>query len=526
MKSLIATGALRLATEGRLDLDAPVGRYLPDLAINNPWRDASPVTMRHLLDHTSGLEDARLWQMFSRRAKPDATLAKAFPDPHRLLRVRSRPGTRFSYSNMGYALAGMVVESVTGERYERYLDENLLRPLGMHDSTFEFTTQVGTRADRRLAWGHVDDGTRYAAQPIFLRPAGQFTTTASDLGRFAGFLMSDGRIDGVEFVAPELMRARGVPADTDAARNGLRAGYALGLGRRDRHDVVGYCHGGNIVGFMAMVCVYPDEGKAFAYSVNTDSETADYGRIAAVLANSLGLAPPAEPSTRDPARDARKWFGFYVPSPNRFAMFLYLDTLFGIKHLSARGSSIEFRSLQGRDRTLRPTGSYSFSADDRRTTSHVLLRGENGEYLISDGFGSFERVSGVYLGALWASLVAGIAGIIWFMGAGAALIVRERRHALTGTAMPAFLGSIGLFVPIPLFFAQPFMALGDMTPASLSLAAATLLLPLATLITVVRTFTDRESPGARKTHRFFGAAVLQWCAVLWAYNLLPFMLWS
>src|SRR3546814_6716128 len=62
------------------------------------------------------------------------------------LRIRSQPGSRLSYSNMGYTLLGLVIERVTGERYEQYLDDHFLGPLGMHQSTFRFVSQEGPRA--------------------------------------------------------------------------------------------------------------------------------------------------------------------------------------------------------------------------------------------------------------------------------------------------------------------------------------------------------------------------------------------
>src|SRR5690606_33140698 len=151
-KTLIATGLLQLVTAGQVDLDAPVVRYLPALHMPNRWQATDPVRVRQLLDHTAGLDDIRLWQMFSTRATPDTPLLDAFSRDPSLLVIRTPPGTRFSYSNMGYTVAGMVIEAVTGERYETWLDRELLHPLGMHDSTFGFTTQVGPDADPRLAW--------------------------------------------------------------------------------------------------------------------------------------------------------------------------------------------------------------------------------------------------------------------------------------------------------------------------------------------------------------------------------------
>jgi len=127
-KSLLATGVLRLATQGLIDLDAPASRYLPDVSFVSPWKGHSEVTVRHLLDHTSGLSDAYLWQVFSERPDPQTPLSAAFPDPKTQLRIRSQPGSRFSYSNMGYTLLGMIIESVADRRYEAYLGRIGVRP--------------------------------------------------------------------------------------------------------------------------------------------------------------------------------------------------------------------------------------------------------------------------------------------------------------------------------------------------------------------------------------------------------------
>lgn len=524
-KTVVATGVLRLVTQGRLDLDAPIREVLPDLDVSNPWEGEAEVTIRHLLDHTSGFEDARLWQMFSERPKADTPLIAAFPNPAKLLRVRTLPGARFSYSNMGYGLLGMIIEEATGERYERFLDADLLVPLGMRDSTFTWTTQEGPRADPRLAWGHLDDGTRYPAKPMYLRPAGQFTTTADDLGRLARFLMGDGTINGERFISEQLMRARGRPITTDTAERGLTAGYSLGLARRDRHDVVGYCHTGNIAGYVAALCVYPDEQKAFAYSVNTDSETADYGRISEALIRELDLDPPPIPVTTNAADDFDDWFGNYIPSPSRFHTFRYLDTLFGIIEVKRENHEIVLAALGGSTRVMRPTGPYLFTAADRRTTSHLFLTGADGEYLMTTGFSTLQKTDARYLLALWVSLGCGVAGLTWFLFAGTAVVVRHPRQAIRHPVAPAWMAVIGLFLPLPLFFQQSFMALGDPTPGSLLLAVATACLPLGMMVTIAMVVRAERRSTATLIHGLAATAVLQWCLILAIFGMLPLRLW-
>ena len=524
-KSLLATGVLRLATEGRIDLDAPASRYLYGLSCSNPWARLSEVTVRHLLDHTSGLNDAHMWQMFSERPGPDTPLIAAFPDPQTQLRIRSRPGSRFSYSNMGYTLLGMIIESVVEDRYEAYLDQHLLAPLGMLDSSFKFTIQEGENADPLLAWGHVDDGSRYVASPIFLRPAGQFTSTAADLARFAKFLMGDGVIAGRQFISEALMRSRGKPFGTEASHGGLEAGYSLGLGRRDRHDVVGYCHGGNIVGFVAMMCIFPDEDKAFAYSVNTDSETADYGRFNELFVRSLGIAEATPPTTASPPADISLWQGQYIPAPNRFQTFEYLDNVFGSIKISADGDYLTISSLQQPTRRLRPTGDHIFSADDRSTSSHVFLRGKAGEYLISDGFRTYKKVSEIYLAAHWISVLLGLGAILWLLLVGLMVLLRYRLKMIQHPVTPAFVAVSLFVVPIPFFMGQSFMALGDFTLASALLATVTLLLPLGMLLTIMRIRNRWKKSRLNLLHGLAAILVLQWCTVLMVAGLMPLRLW-
>ncbi len=525
-KTVLATGVLRLATEGRLQLDDPALNFLNGLFKAAPPPGFEDITVRHLLDHTSSLDDAQLWQMFSERAAPNAPLRAAFPAAGQQLQLRAVPGTRFSYSNVGYTLLGMIIESITGDRYEHYLDRQLLGPLAMTDSTFRFTTQAGEDADDRLAWGHVDDGSRYKAAPSFLRPAGQFTSTAADLGRFLQFLMGDGVIDRSVFIQQDMMRARGQPVGTEAADAGLIAGYALGLGRRDRHGVVAFCHGGNIVGFVAMACIFPERQKAFAYSVNTDSETANYGRLDALLIDALGVAPTPVPPTVSAPADAADWQGRYVLSPNRFQSFAYLDRMFGGIKVSVEDDQLLLTYLQRGPRALRPTGEGLYSADDRTTTSHVLTRGADGSYLLSDGFQTYERAPATHLALHWASLLLGMSGLIWIAGAGTVELARDRARFWRKPLAPAYLGLLTLLVPVPLFFTQSFMALGDMTTASLALAASTLLLPLGTLLTLVRALRVTSRIQLSALHAIAAALVLQWCAVLSVNGLLPFRLWA
>ncbi|MDY0976510.1 serine hydrolase domain-containing protein [Massilia sp. CFBP9012] len=518
-KTLLAVGVLRMVSEGRLSLDTPVATLLPHVAIDNPWEPGDPVRIRHLLDHTAGLDDAHLWHVFSMRAGARAPLAAAVPAGSPVLRVRQRPGSRTSYSNIGYTLLGMVIETITGQAYETYLDTALLAPLGMRDSSFAFVTQ---EREPRLAMGHLEDGVTQPASPTYVRPGGQFTTTAADMARLARFVMSDGRLGGKTFIDMDLLREMGESAGTEAAIAGLTVGYGLGLRTIDRHGVVAKCHGGSTVGFRAMLCLLPETRQAFFIAINADSETADYSRFDEVLFRSLQPAqsPPAPVLSPYPAAEA--WEGWYVLAPSRFESFRFLDIVFNALHVRKDGESLALASLQSAPVTLHHAGGGLFRAEGKRRASHALVVSAEGVRVISTGTQSYEQVSLAYLLAVWLSVAAGLLGL-------SCIVVKSLLKVATGRLSrrdPLWApcaGVLALLLPIPLFYQQSFLELGDLTLASGLLAAVTAALPAAMLIGL---WQSLRQPSIHRMETAATLAVLQFCLVLAWWGLLPLRLWG
>jgi CubicO group peptidase (beta-lactamase class C family) len=526
-KTVLSTGILRLVSEAKIDLDAPAKNYVSDLQLDNPWESSTPVTVRHLLDHTSGMEDAHFWQLFSERPTADVSLYNSLPDAP--IEIQFQPGKRYSYSNMGYTILGLVIEEVTKLSYEEYLDQNLLRPLGMTDSTFEYTTQSGPEAVDKLAWGHLDLLTPYAAPPMFLRPAGQFTTTAKDLGRLAIFLMGDGSLaDGTAFIGTQLLQERGRATSTDSFQYNLKASSGLGLARRDRHGVVGYCHTGSIIGFYAVFCIYPEERKAFAYSVNTDSETADYSKLTALLIKALKPAPAQMPVAEELPPNIDEWTGYYKISSVRFKLFEYIDTVFGLRQLSidADGAGLDLTSFQAKTRHLVYSGKNLYRSTDRTTNSHVFYEDSNGVKVISDGFNSYERVNATF--AFWhmGLLAFGLGGIACIFLVGVVTCAGGFKKIKENPVAPGFFGVVSLALPIPVFFTQSFMALGDLTLAGGLLAIVTGLFPLTMAWTLFKFYKNKTKAKLAWVVGCSATFTLAWWLDMAAFGQIPLMLWS
>jgi CubicO group peptidase (beta-lactamase class C family) len=524
-KTLIATGVLRLATEKKLDLNEPVEKYLLQLSFENPWKSSNPITIRHLLDHTSGLTDIRLWQIFSEKATADSPLEFAFKQNPKVLKIHTKPGSMFSYSNMGYTLLAMIIESVTKERYESYLDKNLLLPLGMTNSTFQFVSQVGNKADKNLAFGHLDNQVIYSALPMYLRPAGQLTTTSYDMAIFAKFLMSDGKINGKEFISQDFLFQMGQPQNTISKQKGLAVGYGLGTMTRDRHGYIGLAHSGNIVGYHAMFYWFPKLKKAFFISHNMDSETANYERFNEMFIKYLKLDNTISHLKTMEPKGLENWKGYYLPVFSKVEPFAYFDILSSYLKVAISDSSIIFAPFQKPEKILHQVSEKMLISDGKIEASHLVYKDEFDKVFITDGFSTYKKVSGYYLLGHWISFILGSIGLLFLLLSGIFQAIRSKRLIFSNPIFPSFLTILILLIPIPFFYFQSFAALGDKTFASILLFISTCFLPLGLMLSVIQYLKNGLSSLKNKFGFTATVLALQWVFMLFAWGLIPFRLW-
>ena len=518
-KTIMALGVLRLVSEGRLRLDEPVERILPSVKFDNPWASTDPITIRHLLDHTAGLEDARLWHIFSARTRPDDPLQQTLLKDRSILKARTRPGETFSYSNFGYSLLGMIVERVTRSRYEDYLDRNILAQLGMSGSTTSFTTQGESGRNPHLAYGHLDDGAAIVAMAFAVRPSAQLTTTAHDMALLAQFLMGDGTAKGVRIVTEDLFINMGSPRHA-AAKAGLVNGYALGLGHFDRAGQSGRCHGGDTVGFRAMLCIYPEQKKAFFRAINIDKEGANYRQFDEIFIASLQLPRlrlPAPALLNVPVKD---WAGRYVPLTTRVTIGRYPELLFEGFQFRVAEEAAKIVQDDGKLIRLNNAGHSLLRAEGKVTATHVLHENVAVGKLISTDMRTFRKAHWLERPSLWVGLIAGVSGLGYLMFVAPVLVWRRRQNCLKPIH---FLSSAGAVAGV-LLYLQPFQYLGDLTTGSVLIASVTAALPIALIwqgISGIRLERTGWLPEAIAC-----LCGLQWIGTLAAFELVPLILWK
>jgi CubicO group peptidase (beta-lactamase class C family) len=330
-KLVTATAVMQLVEAGDVDLDAPVADYLD---VEVPTTFDEPITLRHLLTHTAGFEE-RVAGLIGVEGDPvDLRAALSTDAPEQVY----RPGTVPAYSNYGNALAGYVVEHVSGERFEDYVAEHVLEPAGMSTATFEQPLPDALR-DRMSRGYATADSPASPFEVVGVAPAGALSASATDM---AGFMLAQlGEPTGEPLLDPEtldLMHAPALDADTLGT---LADGPRMTLGffdeSRNGHDIVG--HGGDTNVFHSHLQLYPQERTGIFVSFNSSGEgAADTVELRDQLMHGFAdryfpaddpAAAPVPTVDADTAREhAAQAAGSYTGSRNMHSTFLaVLDVL-------------------------------------------------------------------------------------------------------------------------------------------------------------------------------------------------------
>jgi CubicO group peptidase (beta-lactamase class C family) len=298
-KSFTALAILQLRDAGKLSLDDPASKYLPEMKnLHYPTTDAPEITIRHLLTHGAGLPEDNPWGD-RQLARTDAELQRLIPD----ISFANAPGIAFEYSNLGFALLGQIVQRVSGMEFQEYTTEKIFKPLGMNATVWEYEKAP----QEKLARGYDRSGGSFVNIPLEHHGAygamGGLITSIEDFARYAALHLSawpprDGEDDGPlkrsslrEMHHPWRFYALAADARrSDGSACAASQAYAYGLRwASDCDGIVSVGHAGGLPGFGSNWMMLPEYGIAVVSFTNlTYSTTTTINR--AVLDTLITLA--------------------------------------------------------------------------------------------------------------------------------------------------------------------------------------------------------------------------------------------
>jgi CubicO group peptidase (beta-lactamase class C family) len=385
-KTFNALAVMLLVEQGRLDLDAALVKLVPDAPLDNPWAEAYPVRVAHLLEHSSGLLDMTR-EEFDHN-EPFSSLEAAFAFRPRARVVQWPPGLHSVYSNANAGLVGLVIERASGQGYARFIRERLLRPMGMRSAGL--VDDAATR--RRLATGYDTDGeTPIPYWHMIFPPLGAINATPREMGALLEVFLRRGRLGAARLLEASSIERMERPATTLGARHGLTYGYGPGLRQSLHKGLRWYGHGGDGDGYLSYFGYNRQTDAGFFLTINAfkhDALRAMQTRVQEHLTR--GLAAPRPAASNIAPDTLGQLTGTYVAVTRRFDWQDPADLEQDRLQVVLEGGALYTHSATGR-RLLIPVGEQLFRREGQPLAT-IAIAAQDGELYLQGEFGNYRRV--------------------------------------------------------------------------------------------------------------------------------------
>jgi CubicO group peptidase (beta-lactamase class C family) len=530
-KIFVAAALVQLYEDGEIDLNTPIAELAPELDIDNAWQLEEPVRLIHVLEHTAGFDDMHFNEMYNVSHPADLPLEEVLRLNPASRVVRWKPGTRMSYSNPGYGVAGYVIEKMTGQKYEDRIAEEIFKPTGMTSSSFRLTEDDHAR----LAKGYeFHSGPPVPYSQIYLRPAGNLHTTPADLGKFVHLLLNWGETADDLVIDPEYLSNMEHPRTTLASRAGLHSGYGTGLFHFFVEGFPMLGHNGGIEGFTSQLGYSTSRDVGYVVLLNSRGAREAMQRISQLAVRYLkaAVAPPPKPETPVAEDVLRGYEGYYHPASPRNQAFAFIDWLVGGYTVSVNGQRLQVTPVFGEQAALIPVSDNLFRLEAEPEPTRVFATDEAGTMVLTGGAFYAQRQSRARLESVRWPVLVSIGLVLTPVVMMIPWILHARRAEPKGfwwLKTCLLCCSIGLLLPVLGYSSARGTDLGTRNLWTAMIFAGTILFPAAAILSFLFT-VDAMMSAAGKWLRAYAllvsVAALIVAAYLSAWGMLAFRPWS
>ena len=335
-KMFVALAILKLHERGDLKLEDPIKDIVPEVEFENPWEDSDPIRIIHLLEHTTGWDEIHLVERVHNHNSP-ISLKKALEFHPHSRKSRWVPGSRMSYSNSGFAVAAYVVEKTSGMPYEKFVHENILKPLKMDHSTF-FNDALYQK------WGA--ETYNWAMKKVdykneLYRPSGAMNSSPKDLAQILKLLLYRGSIDSLHLFDEKSILRMEISQSTPGAQAGLELGYGLGNFTSIYNGFIYHGHDGAMDGGLSQLAYLPEHGVGHILVLNANNAEAMQRLVKLIreFETEKLLVPELQKNEYEGSIDIEE--GFYLAVNPRNQNLFYQDVLFaGIEKIEVQKNSV------------------------------------------------------------------------------------------------------------------------------------------------------------------------------------------
>jgi CubicO group peptidase (beta-lactamase class C family) len=349
-KQFTAVTILQLVEQGKIALTDTLQRYVKDFPSKG-----YPITIENLLTHTSGIPDYMQLDFKDPYMERRDFSPKAIIDSFKTRPLQFEPGTKFSYSNSGYFLLGYIIEQVTGESYGKYIRENILSPLGLHNTFYNRPNKIIPNHVN----GYKKTGDKYQKADFWSATlpyaAGNLVSNTADLFKwhqalYAGKLLKKETLEKA-FTSYIL-------------KDGTSAGYGYGWYQKDFDDVKAIGHGGAITGFLTDEMYYPAQDVYVVILCNCECIPKD--ELSMSIAG-LVLGKPLQAGITVSETVLNRYTGTYTMLPHQKRIIV----------IAKKGGHL-FADVQGQ-------GSFEMLFQSEGSFSFKGIPGAHGQFIVADG---------------------------------------------------------------------------------------------------------------------------------------------
>jgi len=481
--------------EGKLDLEDPISKYIPEIRFQNKWEATDPVRIVNALEHATGWDDLAFRDYANSDPTP-LTLKQGLDFNPTTRTSRWRPGTRVSYCNSGPPVAAYIVEKLEGKPFDELVSTRIFRPIGMTRATY-----LEPKGDDNVATLYHEDGkTPYPYWHVIERPAGSINASANDMAAYVRFLLNRGAVSGTQLIPAAEIEKMERPRSSITAKAGLPVGYGMHLATYVDSGFVWVGHDGGVEGGLTMMAYRPEQGIGFAYMVNAANGKA-YQEIGKLVRGYLtqGEAKPAGPAPGPMPEVARERAGWYVPDNPRTQMTYFAERLLALTRVTVTDSALVMKPLLGKAKPYLPVSGTLFRGTDEPVATMALVEdGADGRAAAIEQMGyllpaSYHRVPAILawvsiglVGLFLLSLVTTVLfALVWVPRKLLGKLKGVKHLSARVWPLIATLALAGLIGVIAISMDNMIANLGTRNWRSMALFACTMVFPAASLFGLI-----------------------------------------
>ena len=388
-KSFLSVAAILAEEQGLLSLESSLTDLAPELVFTNSWSSSHPVRLIHLLEHTSGFDEAH-FDIFP-KANSSTTLKNVLDLSKSSLETRWKPGNFSEYNTLGFILAAYLIDENVDGSFEHFIKDNLFSPLNFESATYHPDKKNLALTSNGYA-GTLPEVVIFPDLPQW--PAGSLTLTTKEYASFVQMLLNRGKFDEAQILNPTAVKRLETAETSLMAKAQIQPEYAKGLQTFFEKGHRFFGHTGRYGGFLSEFGYSPELGFGYVIQINNVDGKEAIEDIKKVLLSTIEEKVIASSNSTDVA-EFSKLTGAYqpitsVPQLGELGYFIY--RLIDIPIIKEQNGKLYQSSIVGGLTQLIHTENHNFRYQNESLATSGFVQNENGTQLLLNQSGSYAQI--------------------------------------------------------------------------------------------------------------------------------------